>query len=122
MNEAEHRLFILANTAALVLFNENGSPPTITLSQKVLAEHGASLLAAYKETVVQPSMVELAMVATLAERERIAKGLEAEAENSPCAEDASVHRGAAWLVRADFSYEEADRLQTAAEQTVQPVT
>lgn len=51
----------------------------------------------------------------LAERERIAAGLEYEADMSPCSEDASVLRGAAWLVRADFSYDDAERLQIAAE-------
>lgn len=56
MTEEEQRLFTLANTAALVLFNENGSPPTITLSQKVLAEHGKVLLEAYKEMMVIPAM------------------------------------------------------------------
>lgn len=41
------------------------------------------------------------------------RALQAEADNSPCAEDASVHRGAARLVRADFSYEDTEWLQTA---------
>lgn len=49
------------------------------------------------------------------ERERIAAALEYEGDNSPCAEDGSVYRSAAWLVRGDFSYEEAERLQIAAE-------
>lgn len=62
-----------------------------------------------------PAVFDAMRAAAMIERERIAKGLETEADNSPCAEDASVHRGAAWLVRADFSYEEADRLQTEAE-------
>ena len=56
MTDEEHRLFTLANTAALVLFTENGNPPRITLSQKTLAEHGVSLLAAYKKTMVFPAM------------------------------------------------------------------
>lgn len=51
------------------------------------------------------------------ERERIAAALEAEGDNSPCAEDGSVYRSAAWLVRGDFSYEEAERLQIAAEKS-----
>ena len=55
-----------------------------------------------------------------AERKRIANRLAEEADLSPCAEDAAVYRGAAWLVRADFSYEEAERLEIAAEnQSVQ---
>lgn len=58
--------------------------------------------------------------AAAVERERIAKGLESEADHSPCPEDASVHRGAAWLVRGDFSYEQAERLQIAAEASEQP--
>lgn len=50
-----------------------------------------------------------------AERERIAVALMAEADASPCEQDAQVLRDSAWLVRADFSYEEADRLQSAAQ-------
>jgi hypothetical protein len=46
----------------------------------------------------------------LAERERIAAALNDEADLIPCAEDAEVTRSNARLVRADFSYEEADRL------------
>lgn len=49
------------------------------------------------------------------ERERIANRLEEESALSPCKEDGSVYRSAAWLVRADFSYEEAERLEVAAE-------
>ena len=49
------------------------------------------------------------------ERERIAKGLAGEADLVPCSEDASVYRSAAWLVRGDFSYEEAERLEIEAE-------
>lgn len=45
-----------------------------------------------------------------AERERIAKALDEEADLSQCAEDAVVVRDCARLVRADFSYEEAERL------------
>lgn len=56
MDEAERRLFTLANTAALVLFNEHGSPATLSLSQKVLAEQGMNLLKAYKELMVVPAM------------------------------------------------------------------
>ena len=44
-----------------------------------------------------------------AERERIAVALEAEADLLPCAEDAAVTRSNAALIRADFSYEDADR-------------
>jgi hypothetical protein len=55
--------------------------------------------------------------AVVAERERIATQLMAEAENSPCREDASVLRSAAWLVRANFSYDEAERLEVAAEKS-----
>ena len=49
------------------------------------------------------------------ERDRIVGGLFDEAANSPCREDASVLRSAAFLVRADFSYDEAERLEVAAE-------
>lgn len=44
------------------------------------------------------------------ERERIADALEAEADSIACIEDAMVTRSTAKLVRADFSYEEAERL------------
>jgi hypothetical protein len=50
-----------------------------------------------------------------AERSRIANRLAEEAGLSPCTEDGEVYRSAAWLVRADFSYEEAERLEVAAE-------
>jgi len=43
-----------------------------------------------------------------AERERIAIALDSEADVIPCEEDASVVRSCAKLVRADFSYEDAE--------------
>lgn len=49
-----------------------------------------------------------------AERERIAVALEAEADLLPCAEDAAVTRSNAALIRADFSYEDADRAALSA--------
>ena len=59
MSDEEQRLYTLANTAALVLFNEHGNPPTLSLSQKVLAEQGTNLLKAYKKTMVVPAMEEV---------------------------------------------------------------
>lgn len=56
--------------------------------------------------------------AVAAERERIANRLEEESDLAPCKEDGAVYRSAAWLVRADFSYEEAERLEIAAESAV----
>ncbi len=53
--------------------------------------------------------------AVLAERERIAQALEEEARTTPCHEDAVVVLDCARLVRANFSYDEAERLQNAAE-------
>lgn len=53
--------------------------------------------------------------AVAAERERIANRLEEESDLAPCKEDGSVYRSAAWLVRGDFSYDEAERLAVAAE-------
>ena len=44
------------------------------------------------------------------ERERIAKALDDEANVIPCQEDALVTRSCARLVRANFRYDEADRL------------
>lgn len=57
-----------------------------------------------------------------AERERIAVALETEADLLPCAEDAAVTRSNAALIRADFSYEDADRaaLTSAPAQEVKP--
>jgi hypothetical protein len=45
------------------------------------------------------------------ERERIARAIEDEAETTPCEEDAAVIAGLATLVRADFSYDEADQYE-----------
>lgn len=66
-------------------------------------------------TYSKPAMKLMIDRAVAAERARIANRLAEEAELSPCADDGSVYRSAAWLVRADFSYEEAERLETAAE-------
>ncbi|BCH33199.1 hypothetical protein MesoLjLc_51290 [Mesorhizobium sp. L-8-10] len=52
-----------------------------------------------------------------AERERIAQALDDEADTTPCMEDAKVVRDCARLVRADFSYEEAERLAEAEGRT-----
>ncbi|MGI4942062.1 MAG: hypothetical protein ACRYHQ_16125 [Janthinobacterium lividum] len=49
--------------------------------------------------------------AILAERERIAAALVYEAEIGPCAEDNAVMLDAAWLVRADFSYDAAEMMR-----------
>lgn len=51
------------------------------------------------------------------QRQRIVEGIEAEADATPDPEDAGVTRGLAWLVRADFSYEDAERLEAEAEAT-----
>jgi hypothetical protein len=51
--------------------------------------------------------------AVLAERERIAKALEDEADVTPCEEDANVTRELALLVMADFSYDRLDELKEA---------
>lgn len=51
------------------------------------------------------------------ERERIAAALDEEADVIPCAEDAMVTRSNARLVRADFSYEDADRLAEEEDRT-----
>lgn len=48
--------------------------------------------------------------AVMAERARIVARLLEEAELTPCGEDAMVIRSNAFLIKADFSYEEADRL------------
>lgn len=49
------------------------------------------------------------------ERERIAAAIEHEADVCPCGEDAAVLRSTAALVRADFSYDDAEKLKMAAE-------
>lgn len=46
--------------------------------------------------------------------EHIVTGLDAEAECLPCSEDAAVTRGNAALVRANFSYDEAERIGGAS--------
>ncbi len=48
-----------------------------------------------------------------AERERIAAAIDGEAEVCPCHEDAQVLRDTALLVRANFSYEDAEQLERA---------
>lgn len=48
------------------------------------------------------------------ERNRIADALDHEASVCPCAEDAVVIRDCAKLVRADFSYEQAEANEAAA--------
>lgn len=55
--------------------------------------------------------------AIIAERERIADLLEDEADTTPCLEDAMVTRSNAHLIRADFSYEEAERLAAEEEES-----
>lgn len=75
--DGDGRLFTLANTVALLMFNTHGSPASLSISQKVLAEHGANLLKAYKETVVEPAMVEVAKRAFEA-RQQVAAHLVAE--------------------------------------------
>jgi hypothetical protein len=47
------------------------------------------------------------------ERERIACALDYQGDIAPCSEDGSVFKSAAQLVRADFSYEKADRIEAA---------
>lgn len=57
----------------------------------------------------------------VAERERIARMLEFEAETLPCAEDAAVTRGNAMLVRGDGSYDETEEIEariSAAEREI----
>ena len=46
----------------------------------------------------------------LEERERIASALDYEASTIPCTEDAMVTRSNARLIRANFSYEDAEKL------------
>ncbi|WP_430438969.1 hypothetical protein [Shinella sp.] len=53
--------------------------------------------------------------AVMAERARIVALLLEEAELTPCGEDAMVTRSNAFLIKADFSYEEAERLSEEAE-------
>ena len=54
------------------------------------------------------------------EREQIARAIEAEADATPDAEDARVTRDLALLVRADFSYEDAERLEAEAQVAEHP--
>lgn len=50
------------------------------------------------------------MAALMAERSLIVLRLLQEADLTPCAEDAIVTRSNAFLIQADFSYEDADAL------------
>ena len=67
------------------------------------------LLAHRRTSQSAPAPSDALREAVEAERERIAVALEAEADLLPCAEDAAVTRSNAALIRADFSYEDADR-------------
>ena len=49
------------------------------------------------------------------EKDRIASAIDYEASVTPCHEDAVVVRDTAMLVRADFSYDEAERLRKERE-------
>lgn len=51
-------------------------------------------------------------------RERIAAALDEEVDLIPCAEDAMVTRSNARLVRANFSYEDAERLEVEEDQAI----
>tara|TARA_R100000365_G_scaffold3696_1_gene13714 strand:- start:19965 stop:20273 length:309 start_codon:yes stop_codon:yes gene_type:complete len=51
--------------------------------------------------------------AILAERYRIADRLDEEAEVTPCFEDAVITRSNADLVRANFSYDDAEKIAAA---------
>lgn len=53
--------------------------------------------------------------AVMAERAMIVARLLEEAELTPCGEDAMVTRSIAFLIKADFSYEEAERLSEKEE-------
>lgn len=74
---------------------------------RTVAERDAALARAEKaETALETVISD--------ERNRIADHIEDEAGMTPCPEDAGVLRDCAWLVRADFSYDEAERLATLA--------
>lgn len=72
-----------------------------------------SALTAGKPEQAVPSVAE-------AERERIANALEEEADTTPCSEDAVVVRDCARLVRANFSYGEAERLASTTADIAAP--
>lgn len=61
------------------------------------------------------NLVKFAANIAAAEKERIASAIDHEASVTSCHEDAVVVRDTARLVRADFSYEDAERLQIAEE-------
>ena len=60
---------------------------------------------------VAAACAQLVAVSRIEERERIAAAIESEANVCPCEEDAKVLRETATLVRANFSYEDAERLR-----------
>ncbi len=72
-----------------------------------------------EKSMSQSNTTEIIHAAVLAERERIAQLLDAEGDMGDCYEDNLVMRDAAWLVRADFSYEEVERLQAKSEAEAQ---
>jgi len=64
---------------------------------------------------IAPAIAKAIHDAVMAERARIVALLLEEAELTPCGEDAMVTRSNAFLIKADFSYEEAERLSEEAE-------
>lgn len=81
----------------------------------LIAELAACRASIARQSALIPTIQEAERaVGRTEERERIAKALEDEADLTPCEEDAKVVRGCAALVRADFSYDEAERLANEA--------
>jgi hypothetical protein len=64
-------------------------------------------------TPEHPECVRMAQAAIAVARESIAASLDYEASVCPCEEDANVIRSCATLVRADFSYERAEEIDSA---------
>jgi len=86
-------------------------PADIMQTATALAQKFLGMAPAYPE---QFQLRDVIARAILAERERFAACLEEEADLTPCAEDAMVTRSNANLIRANFSYEDAERLSEAA--------
>ena len=73
----------------------------------------ATCRADFIERHVVPAIEAFAAEAATAERERIIRGIDEEADTTPDHEDAMVTREHALLIRADFSYHKLDELKAA---------
>jgi len=96
------------------------STETHAIPAEFMAAAEAAAASCFSGTTIKSRQGKLAIAraindAVMAERARIVAGLLQEAEVTPCGEDAMVTRSNAFLIKADFSYEEAERLSDEEE-------